>query len=131
MKTANFPSEHEAVNSRERMQALVCHEYGPLSSLRIENCGRPEMLPGSVRVAVGVASVNPPDVLMPQGKYQVRAPVPFVPGVEGMGRVLEVAPGVSGFKPGDRVMMYTTWGCFAQEVVVPAYRVNPVPSGMS
>lgn len=113
------------------MRALVCDQYGPLEALEIRAFEAPPLQPGTVRIRVMAASVNPPDVLMPQGKYQVKPPLPFVPGVEGMGRVIEVADDVVGFAIGDRVMSYAGWGCFAEEVVVPAIRVQKVPSGMS
>jgi len=80
---------------------------------------------------MAVASVNPPDVLMPQGMYQVKPPVPFVPGIEGMGIVLETASDVDHVSPGDRVMMYAGQGCFAEENVVPVHSVCRVPQGMS
>jgi NADPH2:quinone reductase len=112
------------------MKALVCHEYGPLRNLKLEEIASPPLQAGSVRIALRVASVNPPDVLMPQGKYQVKPAVPFVPGVEGMGRVSEIGEGVLGLQVGDRVMTYAGWGCFADEVVVPAHRVHPVPERM-
>lgn len=78
-----------------------------------------------------VASINPPDVLMPQGKYQVKPAVPFVPGVEAMGTVLEVGAGVANFAVGACVMTYAGQGCFAEQVVVPAFRVQRVPAGMN
>lgn len=112
------------------MKALICRDYGPLDQLVIEDVPSPVIEPGSVRISVAVASVNPPDVLMPQGKYQVKPAVPFIPGVEGMGHVMEVGPGVDQFRVGDRVMAYAGWGCFADEVVVPQLRVQRVPDGM-
>ena len=112
------------------MKALVCTEYGALENLKIQEFERPTLLPGSIRIQLAAASVNPPDALMPQGKYQVKPPVPFVPGVEGMGRVIEVASDVDRFKVGDRAMTYAGVGCFAEEVVVPQIRAQKVPSGM-
>jgi len=78
-----------------------------------------------------VASISPPDVLMPQGRYQVKPPLPFVPGVEGAGVVLEAAPGVGHFAPGDRVMTYAGWACFAEQAIVPAWKICRIPAGMS
>jgi len=112
------------------MKALVCQEHGPLSHLRMTDYPSPAIKPGHVRIAVRIASVNPPDVLMPQGKYQVKPETPFVPGVEGMGYITEVGEGVRGFEVGDRVMTYAGWGCFAEEVVAPVERVQRVPDGM-
>lgn len=113
------------------MKAVVCSEYGPIEQLELQNIQEPVLQPGSLRVKMTVASVNPPDILMPQGLYQVKPPVPFIPGIEGAGVVLETAPDVSGFAPGDRVMMYAGQGCFAEQNVVPAYKVCQIPSGMT
>jgi NADPH2:quinone reductase len=77
-----------------------------------------------------LAAVNPPDALMAQGKYQVGPPVPFVLGIEGVATVLEAGPGVTHLVAGQRVMAYLESGCFADEVVAPSARVNPVPDGM-
>jgi len=112
------------------MKALVCRDYGPLAQLRIEDVPAPALEPGAVRIRLRMASINPPDVLMPQGRYQVRPPVPFVPGVEGMGEVAEVGAGVQGLAAGDRVMSYPGWGCFADQVVAPVQRVHKVPARM-
>jgi NADPH:quinone reductase len=86
-----------------------------------------------VRVRVGAAAVNFPDVLFIADQYQLSVPVPFVPGSEFAGVVAEVGadvPGVSGVSVGDRVMGTTTVGAFAEEVVVPASSVSLVPSGV-
>lgn len=113
------------------MKAVVCSDYAPLEALTIAEAPAPALLPGSVRIALHRASVNGPDVLMPQGRYQVKPAVPFVPGVEGAGVVREVAPDVRGLAVGDRVMTYAGCGCYAEEVVVPAWRVHRMPEGMS
>ena len=113
------------------MKAVICSDYGPLEQLSIAEIPEPELRSGCVRIQMTVASINPPDVLMPQGKYQVKPPLPFVPGVEGAGVLLQVAEDVLGLAPGDRVMTYAGQGCFAQQAVVPAARVRRVPAGMS
>ncbi len=113
------------------MKAVICSNYGPLEHLSIAEVPEPELRPGCVRIQMTVASINPPDILMPQGRYQVKPPLPFVPGVEGAGVVMEVADDVTALAPGDRVMTYAGQGCFAQQAVVPALRVQRVPAGMS
>lgn len=112
------------------MKAVVCTEFGPLENLSIREVDSPALFQDSVRIRLTAASVNGPDVLMPQGRYQVKPPVPFIPGVEGTGIVIEAAPGVTEFAPGDRVMTYPGLGCFAEEVVAPSQLVYPVPEGM-
>ncbi|WP_042877131.1 NADPH:quinone oxidoreductase family protein [Cupriavidus necator] len=113
------------------MKAVVVSEYGPLEQLRIQSVPEPELRNGCVRIGVKVAAINPPDVLMPQGKYHVKPPFPFVLGIEAAGVVLETAPDVSALRVGDRVMTYAGDSCFAEQIVVPATRVFKVPDGMS
>ena len=81
-------------------------------------------------VTVKAASVNFPDVLIIQNKYQFKPPLPFSPGSELAGVVKEVGEGAGGFKPGDRVMAFTSYGAFAEEVKVDAARLLPMPEGM-
>ena len=76
------------------------------------------------------ASVNFPDVLIIQNKYQFKPPLPFSPGSELAGVVKEVGDGVTAFRPGDRVMAFTTYGAFAEEVKTEATRLLPMPAGM-
>jgi NADPH2:quinone reductase len=81
-------------------------------------------------VSVKAASVNFPDVLIIQNKYQFKPPLPFSPGSELSGVVKEAAPDVAGFKPGDKVIAFTTYGAFAEEVKTEASRLVPMPQGM-
>ncbi|HSG75747.1 MAG TPA: NADPH:quinone oxidoreductase family protein [Burkholderiales bacterium] len=113
------------------MKALLCKQFGPPESLVLEDVPSPR--PGADEVVIGVraASVNFPDVLIIQGKYQFRPPLPFSPGSELAGVVKEVGAGVKNAKPGDKVIAYTTFGAFAEEVNVNAGRLLPMPEGMS
>ena len=76
------------------------------------------------------ASVNFPDVLIIQNKYQFKPPLPFSPGSELAGVVKEVGEGVKGFRPGDKVIAFTTYGAFAEEVKTEASRLVPLPEKM-
>jgi NADPH2:quinone reductase len=76
------------------------------------------------------ASLNFPDVLIIQNKYQFKPPLPFSPGSELAGIVKEVGADVAHVKPGDRVMAFTVYGAFAEEIVLDAFRVLPMPDGM-
>ncbi len=112
------------------MRAVLCKRYGPPESLVVEDVPSPTPGPGEVVVSVKAASVNFPDVLIIQNKYQVKPPLPFSPGSEMAGVVKEIGANVTGFKPGDRVMAITTYGAFAEEVKTEASRLVPLADGM-
>src|SRR3954466_9403059 len=113
------------------MKAVLCKQYGPPDTLTFEELPSPKAGAGEVVVAVKAASVNFPDVLIIQNKYQFKPPLPFSPGSELAGVVKEVGPGVSGVKAGDRVIAFTTYGAFAEEVKTEAARLLPLPPKMS
>ena len=112
------------------MRALLCTQYGPPDLLEL--CDLPSREPGDGEVVVSVkaASLNFPDVLIIQNKYQFKPPLPFSPGSELAGVVKAVGAGVTGVEPGDRVMAFTTYGAFAEEVTVEPGRILPMPAGM-
>ena len=112
------------------MKAILCKAYGPPDSLVVEDVPSPVAGPGEVVVSVKTASVNFPDVLIIQNKYQMKPPLPFSPGSELAGVVRSVGDGVTRWKPGDPVMAITGYGAFAEEVKVEVNRLLPVPAGM-
>jgi NADPH:quinone reductase len=112
------------------MKAVLCKQYGPPESLVVEELASPKPGAGEVVVAVKAASVNFPDVLIIQNKYQFKPPLPFSPGSELAGVVKEVGAGVSSVRPGDRVIAFTTYGAFAEEVKTEAARLLPLPEKM-
>ena len=112
------------------MKAVLCKQYGPPDSLAIEEVESPRAGPNEVVVSVKAASLNFPDVLIIQNKYQFKPPLPFSPGSELAGVVKEVGPGVERFKPGERVMAFTTYGAFAEEVKTEATRLIRLPQKM-
>jgi NADPH2:quinone reductase len=113
------------------MKAVLCKQFGPPDSLVVEEIDSPRAGPGEVVVSVKAASVNFPDVLIIQNKYQFKPPLPFSPGSELAGVVKEVGAGVQGFRAGDKVMAFTTYGAFAEEVKTEASRLLPLPDKMS
>src|SRR5438552_10039262 len=113
------------------VKAVLCKQYGPPETLVVEELPSPRAGPGEAVVSVKAASVNFPDVLIIQNKYQFKPPLPFSPGSELAGVVKEVGNGVSTFKPGDRVLAFTTYGAFAEEVKTEAGRLLPLPPKMS
>jgi NADPH:quinone reductase len=112
------------------LKALLCKQFGPPESLVLEEVPSPKPGPGEVVVSVKAASVNFPDVLIIQNKYQFKPPLPFSPGSELAGVVKEIGEGVTTVKPGDRVIAFTTYGAFAEEAKTEATRLLPMPKGM-
>lgn len=112
------------------MRAAVCHQHGPPEAVTVEEWPAPQLDAGSVRVGVQAAAVNYPDVLIVANDYQIKVPVPFVPGSEFAGRIVEVGEQVRGLYVGDRVFGTTMVGAFAEEVSVSAATVTPIPDGV-
>jgi NADPH2:quinone reductase len=110
-------------------RAIVCTRLGPPEALELVSLPRAALGDGEVRVAVRAAGLNFPDVLMIEGQYQFKPTLPFVPGMEAAGEVLEVAAGVSGLRPGDRVVAKLRHGAFSEEIVVAARQLAPLPEG--
>src|SRR5438046_2203757 len=112
------------------VKAVLCKQYGPPETLVVEELPSPRAGPGEVVVSVKAASVNFPDVLIIQNKYQLKPPLPFSPGSEVAGVVKSAGSGVTHVKPGDRVMAIIGYGAFAEEIKAEAARVIPLPAGM-
>jgi NADPH:quinone reductase len=111
------------------MRAVVCREYGTPEDLVLDELPDPTAGPGQVVVKVRAAAVNYPDVLLIAGKYQIKVPPPFSPGSEMAGDVLAVGDGVD-YRPGDRVSATTFVGAFAEQAVVDARGLTPIPDGV-
>lgn len=112
------------------MRAALCRSYGPVDVVRVEDVPPPALTAGQVRVRVGAAAVNFPDVLLVAGKYQVRVEPPFIPGSEYAGVVTQVADDVTEVRVGDRVYGTAMVGAFAEQVAAPAISLTPVPDGV-
>lgn len=112
------------------MKAVLCKAFGQPESLVLEEVASPRPGRGQVVVSVKACAVSFPDTLIIQGKYQSRPPMPFSPGGELAGIVKEVGEGVSRVKAGDRVIAFTGWGGFAEEVVAEEARLIPLPDGI-
>jgi NADPH:quinone reductase len=109
------------------MRAVVCHELGPPSLLRVEERPDPEPGAGQVVVEVEAAGVNYVDALFVAGKYQIKPQVPFVPGTESAGRVIEAGPDVSGLRVGQRVLVSAGLGGYATRVAARPGSVTVLP----
>jgi NADPH:quinone reductase len=113
------------------MQAWLCTNPIGVDALRWETLPTPEPQAGEVRIAIRAASLNFPDLLIVQNKYQMKPPLPFVPGSELAGVVDAVGAGVTHLRPGDAVAAFTATGGFATHACVDASRVLPLPAGFA
>lgn len=113
------------------MKAVLCKEFGIPNTLVVEEIESPAVNMGEVKIKVRACGVNFPDVLMIQGLYQLKPSFPFSPGLEVSGDVIEVADDVETVNVGDRVIATMMYGGMAEEVVVPAVMVLPMPDTMS
>ncbi|MCC8956982.1 NADPH:quinone oxidoreductase family protein [Bradyrhizobium sp. Pear77] len=108
-------------------KAVVCREFGPPERLQLENFASVPLQPGQVRVAIRAAGINFPDILMAAGEYQLKPPLPFTPGSEAAGDVVEVN-GAAGVAVGDRVIVKMRFGAYCDETVATPSQLVPVPS---
>jgi NADPH2:quinone reductase len=113
------------------MQVVVCNQVGSLDQLVVEERPSPDLYPTCVRIAVTACGVNYVDALFVQGKYQIKPPTPFIPGMEIVGRVTEVASDVTGIKIGDRVFANIGLGGYVSEAVVASSRVVVLPESLT
>lgn len=113
------------------MQALLCEDWKGYRGLTLTDVAPPPLPPGCVRIAVAYATVSFGQLLVVAGKYQRKPPLPFVPGTEVAGIVREVAPGVSGFRPGDRVAASLDWGGYGAEAIATVETVWHVPDAVA
>jgi NADPH:quinone reductase len=108
-------------------KAVVCRELGPPERLRLETFVSSPLKHGEVRVAIRAAGINFPDILMAAGEYQLKPELPFTPGVEAAGEVIEVN-GAAGVAVSGRVILKMRHGAYADEAVVTAPQLVPLPS---
>lgn len=112
------------------MRAWICDNPIGVDALRWTDMPTPAPGPGQVRISVHAASLNFPDLLTVQNKYQIKPPLPFVPGSEFAGTVDAVGDGVQHLKPGDRVATIGVSGGFATHACVDAANVMPLPTAV-
>jgi NADPH2:quinone reductase len=108
-------------------KAVVCRELGPPETLRLESFSSAPLAPGQVRVAIRAAGINFPDILMAAGEYQLKPELPFTPGMEAAGDVVEIDGAVKAVAAGDRVIVKMRHGGYADEVVVTPAQLTPLP----
>ncbi len=115
----------------DAIKAIVCRRLGPPSVLRLEEVARPALAADQVRVRLHASAVNFPDLLMVAGGYQHKPPLPFVPGFEAAGEIIELGAEVADRALGDRVIVRLMTGGYAEEAVAPATSVLPLPANFS
>lgn len=113
------------------MRALICSSLDGIEALTVGELPDPDLTAGSARVQIEAAGVNFPDLLVTRGLYQDQPQMPFAPGMEMAGTVVETADDVASVAVGDRVFGFLPHGAFAQQTVVPAPTLYPMPHSMS
>ena len=113
------------------MQAWFCETLSGPEGLVWKEVPTPEPGPGEVRIAIRAASLNFPDILIVQGKYQFKPALPFVPGSEYSGVVEALGEGVTNLKVGDAVAAMGSTGGFATHALAPAKQVLKLPPGFA
>lgn len=108
------------------VKAVVCRELGAPEVLRLEIVEPTALAPGQVRVAIHAAGINFPDILMVAGQYQLKPSLPFTPGMEAAGEVIENADAL-GVNIGDKVIVKARFGCYADQIVVSPEQIVPLP----
>jgi NADPH:quinone reductase len=112
------------------MRAVLCKDWGGPEKLVVEEVSAPSLRANAARIKVHAAGLNFADLLLIAGQYQEKPAFPFIPGAEAAGVITEVGTAVTSLKRGDRVVALTGLGAFAEEAVVDAPRILPIPGKM-
>ncbi|WP_166425977.1 NADPH:quinone oxidoreductase family protein [Paraglaciecola sp. 20A4] len=113
------------------MKAIVCNAFGPVENLEYKEVADPKAGKGQVVVDIKACGVNFPDGLIVQGLYQMKPEVPFIPGNEVAGVIVELGEGVKHLKVGQRVIALCMLGGYAEKVACAATHVMPIPDEIS
>ena len=112
------------------MKAVCVHEFGPYKDADVEVVSDPVPGPDEVIVAVRAAEANFPDILVMQGDYQIKPPLPFSPGKAAAGIVESVGSDVASLQSGDRVAVQVEYGAYAEKLRAAAATCYPMPDNM-
>jgi NADPH:quinone reductase len=113
------------------MQAWLCENPIGVDALTWKDLPTPAPKAGEVLIEIKAASLNFPDILIVQNKYQMKPPLPFVPGSEYAGMVQAVGEGVTHLKVGQSVACLSGTGGFGTHTIAPAALCMPLPPGFS
>lgn len=114
------------------MKAIVVEEYGSEDVLAVSNIDVPSVGSDEVLVEVHAAGINPVDTYIREGSHVSAPPVPFTPGKDGAGMVVEVGSGVDSVKPGQRVYIGgSITGTYAEFCKTKEHQVHPLPDEVS
>jgi NADPH2:quinone reductase len=126
-----LPDINNVTGRKTGMKAWICNAFGEEPQwVEAPDMADASLQPGQVLIDVVACGVNFADTLILLGKYQKRPDGPFSPGFEVSGTVRAVGKDVSHVKPGDAVMAMPDWGGYAEQVVVDARLVIPLPGGV-
>jgi NADPH2:quinone reductase len=113
------------------VKAVIVEAFGPVENAQVRTVDDPLPGKGEVCIAVKAAETNFPDILVMEGSYQVKPPLPFSPGKAAAGVVESVGDGASRFSPGDRVAVEVEYGAYAEKMIAPAASCFLIPDGIS
>lgn len=113
------------------MRAMLCHAWGEVEALRLEDVELPAPGPDEVLIDVKATSINYADAIMVAGRYQTKPSFPFSPGLETAGVVAQCGDGVTQFRPGDRVMAMLPYGGLAEQAIAKTDETYHIPDRMS
>ena len=113
------------------MKAVLVRQFGSIENARVEEIPDPVPGPGQVLIDVEAAETNYPDLLVIEGRYQVKPPLPFVPGKAAAGRVAALGAGVDGLRVGQRVAAQVEYGAYASKLCAPARSCYPIPDSIN
>ena len=113
------------------MRAYICNAFGPLDTHGPGDLPEPRPADDEVIIDVAAAGVNYYDTLIVQGRYQIRPALPFSPGGEFAGTIAALGAKVEGFRPGQRVLAFNSFGGYAEKARARASQVFPLPDAVS
>ena len=113
------------------MRAIVVREFGAPDVMKLEDVADPAPGPGQVLIRVHAVGVNPVETYIRAGTYARKPNLPYIPGSDVGGAIEKVGPGVTAFKPGDRVYTQGASGGYAELLVCDQSQAHPLPARVS